>query len=71
LKGVFCFLHDIVNWNGRVVSFMELSELYGKVCSIQDGLQHNPKKWRQHVAVGGRELVCLPNIKDLRNKNNK
>ena len=27
------FLNDIVNWNGRVMSLMELSELYGKVCS--------------------------------------
>ena len=34
-KGIL-FLNDIVNCNGRVMSFMELSELYGKVCSIQE-----------------------------------
>ena len=50
----FLFLNYIVNWNGRVMSFMELSELYGKVCSIQ---QYNqlitalPQKWRRLVAA--------------------
>jgi hypothetical protein len=46
----------------------ELSELYGKVCSIQEYNQlitALPQKWRRQVAAGGgRELVCLPNIKD-------
>ena len=70
------FLNDIVNGNGRVMSFMELSELYGKVCSIQEYNQlitALPPKWRRwEAAGGGRELVCLPNIKDhnwQRNKN--
>jgi hypothetical protein len=62
------FLNDIVNCNGRVMSFMELSELYWKVCSIQEYNQlitALPQKWRRRVAAGGgRELVCLPNIKD-------
>ena len=62
-KGIL-FLNDIVNWNGRVMSFMELSELYGKVCSIQEYNQlitALPQKWRRQVAAGGgRELVCLP-----------
>ena len=34
-KGIL-FLNYIGNWNGRVMSFMELSELYRKVCSIQE-----------------------------------
>ena len=34
-KGIL-FLNYIVNWNSRVMSFMELAELYGKVCSIQE-----------------------------------
>ena len=70
------FLNYIVNGNGRVMSFMELSELYRKVCSIQEYNQlitALPQKWRRRVAVGGgRELVCLPNTKDhnwWRNKN--
>ena len=62
------FLNYIVNWNGRVMSFMELSELYGKVSSIQEYNQLItvlPQKWRRFLAVGGgRELVSLPNIKD-------
>ena len=50
------FLNDIVNWNGRVMSFMESSELYGKVCSIQDCNQlitELPPKWRRQVTEGG------------------
>jgi hypothetical protein len=66
-KGIF-FLNDIVNCNGRVLTLMELSELYGKVCSIQEYNQlitASPQKRRRRVAVGGgRELVYLPNIKD-------
>ena len=64
-KGIL-FLNDIVNCNGRVMSFVEL---YGKVCSFQEYNQlitALPQKWRRRVAAGGgRELVCLPNIKDL------
>ena len=74
-KGIL-FLNYSVNWNGRVMSFVELSELYGKVCSIQKYNQlitALPQKWRRQVAAGeGRDLVCLPNIKDQnwqRNKN--
>jgi hypothetical protein len=76
LKSVFCFVNYIVNWNGRVMSFMELSELYGKVCSIQEYnelITASPQTWRRQVAAGGgRELVCLPNTKYQnwqRNKN--
>jgi hypothetical protein len=55
---------------------MELSELYGKVCSIQDYNQlitELPQKWRRQVAAGGgRPIPYLPNINNqnsLRNKN--
>ena len=69
------FLNYIVNWNGRVMSFMELSELYRKVCSIQEYNQlisALPQKWRRQVAAGGAwELVCLPNIKDQNWRRNK
>jgi hypothetical protein len=36
-KGIL-FINYIVNWNGRVMS-MELSELYGKVCTILEYIQ--------------------------------
>ncbi|CDR00723.1 unnamed protein product [Oncorhynchus mykiss] len=52
-KGIL-FLNDIVNCNGRVMSFMELSELYGKVCSIQEYNQlitALPQKWRRQGTV--------------------
>ena len=65
-KGIL-FLNYIVNCYGRVMSFMELSELYGKACSFQEYNQlitTLPQKWRRRVvAGGGRELVCLPNVK--------
>ena len=67
-KGIL-FLNDILNWNGRVMSFMELSELYGKVCSIQEFNQlitALPHKWRQVAAGGGRELVCLPSMEEYK-----
>jgi hypothetical protein len=73
-KGIL-FLNDIGNLNGRVMSFMELSQLYGKVCSIQEYnrlITAIPQKWRRQVAaVGGRELVCQPNIKDQNWRGNK
>ena len=56
--------------------FMESSQLYGNVCSIQEYNQLitalSQKCWRRVAAGGGKELVCLPNIKDRnwqRNKN--
>jgi hypothetical protein len=69
------FEKGFLNLNDRVMSFMELSELYGKVCSIQDYNQLITaliQKWRRQVAVGGgRELVSLLNIKDQNLRRNK
>ena len=65
------FLNYIVNWNGRVMSFMELSELYRKVC-VQPVDYSITQKWSRQVAMGeGKELVCLPNIKDQNWQGNK
>ena len=62
------FERGILFLNYIVMSFMELSELYGKVFSIQEYNQLMTalsQKWRRQVAAGGgTELVCLPNIKD-------
>lgn len=47
---------------------MQLSKIYGNVCSIQiynQLIAALPQKWSRQVEKGdGRELVCLPYIKD-------
>lgn len=57
-----------MNWNGGVMSHMQLSKIYGNVCSIQSYNQLIVallQKWRRQVEGGeGKELVCLPYIKD-------
>ena len=62
--GIIC-INDIMNRNGGV---MQLSKIYGDFCSIQTYNQliaALPQKWRRQVEKGeGRELVCLPCIKD-------
>jgi hypothetical protein len=40
LKGIL-FLNYILNLIGRIMYFIKLSELYGKVCSVQDYNQLN------------------------------
>ena len=57
-----------MNRNGGVMSRMQLSKIYGNICSIQiynQLIAALPQKWRRQVEKGEcRELVCLSYIKD-------
>ena len=61
------FMNDIMTRNGGDMSHMQLSKIYGNICSIliYNQLIAALPQWRRQVEKGeDRELVCLPYIKD-------
>lgn len=62
------FINDIVNKEGKIMTYKQFINIYGNVCPLQKFNQlivALPQQWKREIRKGnGQELVCRPHIKN-------